>query len=250
MKKVLSALWLFLLSGLMALQAQSPESEKTYTGGLAFHIGMTQRGGGVGADFLLERNRINWVIGTDIYYQKDGREGPTTSFFGSDQGRDYVYGKLNHLFVLSPTVGIQKTLLGHRASRLMEVVGGISAGPALGFTSPYYLEIFEPIAGNPLLGNKVVQAYNPATHGYSRIIGRASIFDSRWNLNVNPGLSLRAHTWFDLDHSPGGISGIRLAFQGDWYFTSPDIFSEEVLQLENRQFFPSIALGFLFGNRW
>ncbi len=186
----------------------------------------------------------------DLYYLKDAREGPTTSFFGADQGKNYVFGKLNHLIVLSPTFGAQMPIFKGQGFNFMEISGGVSVGPALGLTSPYFLEIFDPSPSNPQLGNRALAAYNPADHPYTRIIGRATLIDTKWKIAVQPGLSLRAFTWIDFNREIQQISGIRLGIHGDWFFNAPPLWAEEVLEITNRKAYLSISAALIFGNRW
>ncbi|GAB4415523.1 MAG: hypothetical protein OHK0039_24170 [Bacteroidia bacterium] len=215
---------------------------------LAFAGDATLRGYGVGLEWWQGQHDRQWLYSLDMHLVRDLHEVQIDPFFG-DQGRRYVYGKLNHFVVLAPSIGIQQTLMPRNHLNFVGLRIGAKVGPAIGLLNPYHLEIFRPNPATPFVGNRVVEAYDPVEHTYPRIIGRASLVSTQLDLSARIGLSVKGHLMFDFARGSQMINGIRLALHADLFPEVVPIMAARS-DVENQRVFLGGSLGFILGGRW
>lgn len=237
-----------LLSSGVNVHAQFRAEEEPISAGWQLGIQTTTRGWGASLHYLIGGDDMQIVAGLDFNVVKDPREIRTESFFGQ-QGRDYVFGKLNNFAALSPVIGLQKNVVSIGNGNLLNLrVGGL-IGPTLGILNPYHLEIFAPIAGRPQLGDRVIEPYNPAVHSFASIIGKASIFDSDFIPSTQFGLSGKVYGIIDFSDNSNAIKAVQLGLNANW-FASPVPIMADFVEVPNNQMFLSVSIGLLLGNRW
>lgn len=244
MKSSLLALcFLIILSG--KSYGQTAQTEGDLRGfAMGFHAG--SRGMGTDFRYLYGTDKRDWVFGLRAFGMKDARETKIESQF-QDRGSRYAFGKLNRLMVLSPYIGIHKTLVPRRKGNFISLKGSFQVGPALGLLRPYYLDIFVPSPIYQQLGTPEPQPYNPDNHSYVDIVGVSSVFNAGFGkVKIHPGLSIRAATLIDFAQKSTYINGIELAANLDYFFSEAPIMAE----VENHRFFLAISLGMVFGNSW
>lgn len=230
------------------LSAQFEEEEEPISAGWQLGLQSTTRGWGGSLHYLKGADRMQFLFGADLNIARDSREFRTESFFGT-QGRNYVLGKLNHLAVFSPSIGIQRDLFSIGNGNLLNTRVGAKVGPTIGILTPYFLEIFSPVAGRPQLGDRVVEAYDPDRHTYTSIIGRASIFDHDFNPEFEFGLSAKVYGMIDFSNNSTSIRAVQIGVNADW-FASPVPIMADFAETSNSQLFIGVQLGLLMGNRW
>jgi len=215
---------------------------------VTFGAYLSTRGGGGQLNYIQGRNRNQLIISLDGYVISDTRETDIGSAFG-EQGGEYTYGKLNYVFMLTPTAGIQRDLFPINERNLINMRLGVQVGPAIAFVIPYKLEIFNPIAGRPTLGFPSIEAYDPSIHGYEDIIRRAKLFSSEEEQGLNPetqiGVSFKTHMLFDFSKNYEYVGGIQLGFGLDYFSESLPIMAF----VDNKQTYLSGTLGIIFGLR-
>lgn len=230
---------------------ENTEEEVNVTGGFWIGGHISSRGWGFNMNYLRGKKDRDWhlIVGFDAFHLRDSRELRIESIFNNQGGRDFVFGKLNYFFVVSPTVGIYKDLFREKSGSMIDVSVAIQAGPALGILSPYYIEVARSSPGISAFNIRSVEPFDPEIHAYIDIIGRSGIFSEQLQPETEIGLSVRTFTLIDLTRSRKYISGLQAGIQAD-------IFPEEVAILaprdgvENRQAFISFTLGLVIGNRW
>jgi len=249
MKRIfpLTLLGLLLLSG-TSVYGQFKAEEKPISAGWQLGIQTTTRGWGASLHFLRGSDDQQILAGLDFNVIKDPREIRTESFFGQ-QGRDYVYGKLNHFAAISPVIGIQKNVVAIGNGNLLNLRVGALIGPTLGILNPYQLEIFAPITGRPQLGERVVEPYDPTRHDFTSIIGRASIFDSDFIPSTQFGLSAKVYGLVDFSDRSNAIKAVQVGNNANW-FASPVPIMADFVEVSNNQMFLAVSVGLLLGNRW
>ncbi len=240
-------LFLIIASG-TNVYGQFRAEEEPISAGWQLGIQQTTRGWGASLHYLRGSDDMQLLFGVDMNVIKDPREIQTEPFFGQ-QGRDYVFGKLNNFAALSPVIGVQKNIVSIGNGNLLNLrVGGL-LGPTIGILNPYQLEIFAPIAGRPQLGDRVVEPYDPTRHNYSSIIGRASIFDSDFIPSTQFGLSAKVYGLIDFSNNSNAIKAVQLGVNANW-FASPVPIMADFVEVSNNQLFMAVSVGLLLGNRW
>ncbi len=232
----------------MPVAAQVSEANSPISAGWLFGYQQTNRGWGASFSYLTGRDVLQWSGNLDIHLVKDLRETRRESVFGP-RGRPYVFGKLNHLFVLSPSVGFVRNVVKVGNGGLLNVRLGGKVGPAIGLLNPYYLEIFSPIGGNTNVGEAVVQAYDPSEHSYQNIVGRAGALSSPFNPKVQVGASSKIFALIDLSQDSKKVNAVQVGLHADW-FPSPVPIMADFVETAGNQFFLAFSLGFTLGNRW
>ena len=231
-----------------AVQAQVAAETPPANRGFMSSLDLTHRGFGMSFTWLRRAPVRTWTYGLDVHLVKDLRETMVDPFFG-DQGRRYVYGKLNHLVVVQPSVGVLYDLMPHRSYNQTEVKLGLKVGPALGVLSPYYLEIFKPNPSTPFVGNREIEAYDPAVHTFGRIVGRASPLSSQLDPRLRVGASVKTYLLLDFSAGSHAISGLQLGLHADM-FPQPVPIMAETDNLRNHRLYLSGSVGLLFGSKW
>lgn len=247
MKKIILIVCLAVLST-MGIQAQKEQDQGPDRGirGLEIGLHLTTRGLGFSIDHLrgTDPNKL-FIFGLEMNTVRDSREVMIESAYG-EQGRKYVYGKANHFYVVSPTIGIQRNMFPLHDNNQINVRLGFQAGPTIGLLSPYLVEIFESLPGNSFYGRRSIQQFNPENHSYNDIIGKANFLSEPLELDLVVGATLKGSAWIDFSRSNHYISAIQLSLRAD-------IFSQEAPIMViggNRQLFVAGSLGIVFGNRW
>lgn len=231
---------------LQTLHGQNGEA-RIISNGFAAGVHGTSRGLGIELELSKGPLHRQFLYGLSLNQLKDLREVQIESFFG-DQGRSYVYGKLNHFVVLQPSFGIQYHLIPPNNLNVMQILGGIKIGPSIGFLNPYFLEIYQP-GPNPGNQNRDIVPFNPAEHSYGRIYGRASLVSSRLELSPILGMGIKAHVLIDFGRNVSNISALKLGLNLD-AFTKPVPILLEREGIQNNRLFFAVSAGFLFGKRW
>lgn len=216
----------------------------------AFWVGLEYASNGLGMSFnyLRGQKALQWGVSVDFSWARDERELNIPSAFG-DQGSEYIYGKINHLFILSPTAGIQANLFPNTSSNHIEFNLAAKAGPAIALLNPYYVEIFEPVPNNPLFGMRETRAFDPEVHSYDDVIGKAGLFGGPFSPEAKIGLSLRLLGVMDFSKSSRYIGGIIMGINADLFPERLTVMVERD-GLENHQAFISFRIGLVLGNRW
>ncbi|MEM7371575.1 MAG: hypothetical protein AAF587_23375 [Bacteroidota bacterium] len=225
-------------------QINDPQS---ISGGFAAGMHGTSRGLGIELELAKGPMQRQFLYGLSLHQLKDLREVQIESFFG-DQGRSYVYGKLNHFVVLQPSFGIQYHLIPKSHLNVMQILGGIKIGPSIGFLNPYFLEIYLP-GPNPGNQNRDIVPFNPAEHTYGRIYGRASLVSSRLELSPVIGMGIKAHALIDFGRNTRNISALKLGVNLDAFAKQVPILQERD-GIDNNRLFFAVSAGLLFGRRW
>jgi hypothetical protein len=189
-----------------------------------------------------------WTFNFDMFVIKDLRETQIEPFI-QDQGRKFIYGKLNHFLVASPSVGMEWPLFTSSSLNPFSVRGGLKLGPAIGFLNPYQVEILTPVPGAQFRYTIEIQAYDPAVHAYSDIFGRANFISSRLQPSLTAGLSLKGYAIMDFSRHEDGLGGLVFSTQADLFPKTVPIIAE-INGRANRQFFFAVSLGLIFGRGW
>ncbi|MEM8896600.1 MAG: hypothetical protein AAGC85_00780 [Bacteroidota bacterium] len=246
MKKLLT---LCLLGLTLISYAQEKEMEdKRAPGGFIFNAQMTTSGVGVSLNYLFGKPNLQWNLAIRGNSIRSNRENIIDSAYG-DQGKKYVYGKMNYFFVLAPTVGIQHNAFPARKGNIMDVSVGINVGPSVGLTTPYYVEVFNPVPGNAFYGVREKAAYDPAIHAYNDIIGRAGLFNGEFDFNTSIGAHVRAYALLDFARAYKYVSGFEVGINADIYGDPIEIVASQE-RFENQSTFISATIGIIIGNRW
>lgn len=156
--------------------------------------------------------------------------------------RGFVFGKLNALYVVRPTIGIQKVFIPKQSIKGVSVAYVASIGPSFGFEKPVYLNI-ERISNNQRV--VVKERYDPDKHNINDIYGRASFLNGFGQLKLNPGIHGKLGFHFDYASERERVKAIEVGLMVDGYFRPVPILA----YAKNRAVFTNLYLAIYFGKR-
>jgi len=236
--------FLLLFSHVYAQEEELPE----YKTGMQFGIFNSNRGLGASLGYFFGDDPKKYIISLDFQQIKDGREALTAPFIG-DQGKRYVFGKLNNFWIVSPMLGIQHNAIPRGNSNILKLRLGAQIGPAIGFLNAYHIELYQSVAGRPFASDFIIVPYDPAEHSFGEIVGRASFWSSNFNPKLQLGVSAHLNALIDFSRTDATIDGIILGLNTDLFFKEVPILAD-INGIQNKKVFISVSAGFMFGGSW
>ncbi len=225
--------------------AQDLQDEEDPTHGLA--LGLLAHSFGFGIDVqysLIRTNNSSFVFSTSFISYKDPKELKIQSAYADQGGKRYIYDKKNYVYLLTSTLGYSKIWIPKSGFSKVGLSTIFSAGPALAFLKPYYLEVAIPFSGNQAFVE--VDKYDASLYNYSNIVGAADYFLGLNEIQVQPGFRGRVSTLIDFAGTRNLIRGIEFSVFGDIFAKPLEIFDLN----DNRTLWVGGAIEFLIGNAW
>lgn len=156
----------------------------------------------------------------------------------------YVYGKINHVFLLRASLGKQNVLFEKADSKAIEVRYSYSLGALVGFAKPYYLNVYK----NP--GSKQEEAILFTDEGFNpdstSVIGRAPYLEGMSELKVYPGLTGKFNLSFEYSSYTNIIRAIETGVCIDYFPKALPLMAENPAE----NIVITFHLGFVFGRKW
>ena len=205
---------------------------------------ISTHGGGGQLNYLWGRGRRQLMVSLDAYLLEDDRETKIESAFG-DQGGKYTFGKINHVFLITPSIGFQQNLFPANDNNLINFRVGAQIGPTIAMSTPYFIEVFTPAPGRPSYGFGTVVPYDPEAHRYEDIIRRVKLFNSDFDFTTNIGLSIRTHLLIDFTKGKNYVGALQLGVNVDTFAESLPIMAF----VDNNKTFVTGTIGLVFGFR-
>jgi hypothetical protein len=214
------------------LQIPSNKSQKTSTTKLpsealkstwAIGISTSTNSGIIGGfsfrKLWLNDSKSQSLVQLDADIIKDYREFTSPYSFN---GRSYLEGKLNQLFVIRPSYGRSVVLFRKSPEGGPALRGIVSTGPSLGLQKPYYVDIsYTNTATNQTL-TKAVPYEKTLDNSYPKayIIGNASFLNGFPDSKIVPGWHLKSGLNLELESFKQNHMSVELGFCLD-YFSKP-----------------------------
>lgn len=179
---------------------------------------------------------------TEIKHPKENKVQNTSNgfiFFNNP----FIYGKLNNFYQLTFGFG-QQHILGQKGNKNgVAVSGSYMGGLSLGLLRPYYLEVVDPVSGDPKV-IKYSQADSAVFLGPT-IIGGGGLGKGWGEIKVKPGLFAKTSLRFDYGRFNETVSAIEVGLSGEWYTQKIPI----VARQDDKQFYFQAYIALLFGRR-
>lgn len=226
---------------LLGITAYGQEEDISVSRGFSLSLTSSNRGSGLESAYYVGAGRMQWAYGLDIFHVRSLHEVKVEPYPFPD--RKYVFGKINNLWVVSPSFGVNYMLSSSSSYNMVEMQGGIKIGPALGVLNPYHIKL----CGQN--GNCISEAFNPDIHSYQAISGRASVFSNTVDPSLRLGISLKAYVIFDFHYKIKNLTGIKLGINADLFPSSVPLVLETD-DLQNASTYLAGTIGFIFGGKW
>lgn len=184
------------------------------------------------------------TFGFDFVTMKHSKEIRSFNPF-YENARSYIFGKTHSLFILRPHWGIVKILTPKIRPSGVQVGLAFDAGASLGFTKPIYLEIGGP--GVPYQYVEVVK-YDPESHNFENIYGKASGLLGFGEIKFQPGAFVRTSMQFEYANSQDRIKGLEVGISIDGFLKPVEIMAPDYVD-KNNQFFLNLFVQLYFGSK-
>lgn len=186
---------------------------QAWTGGFIIHTR------GIGGHYRYERfrgSRYKQFIGAELYNIKHPKEQKSFNP-GGDESNSFIYGKLNHAYVLRGGVGRQKIMFEKLVDRGVQISSVLGVFVDLAIVKPIYLEIVKIQDDIQVVST---ERYDPYIHPYGRIVGRGPWLKGFGDAQMIPGLGLKAALNFEFAPEGESIKALEIGANLDG-FTQP-----------------------------
>ncbi|WBA40842.1 hypothetical protein [Hymenobacter canadensis] len=239
--------------------AAAPNDDPSYRKEFVYGINFNTKGGLIGGVSVRSSHVLNekwsryWSIeGVEVKHPKERR-------LVSNNGGSFVRDKANFLYVLRPTIGVQRVIFRKAPEAGVQVNALFGAGPSIGLQMPYYIYYdYTPVDPNgQALGPDDIraEAYDPRLHGnLGRVLDRAPLFSGINEVKPLLGAHIRAALSFEYGRYRDAVAGIETGFLLEAYGKRPIILSTlpsadiDDNSINNR-FYPSVYLTIYLGSR-
>lgn len=243
-----------------AAQAQSalaaPNDDPSYRKEFVYGINFNTKGGLIGGVSLRSTRVLSedwsrfWSIeAVEVKHPKERR-------LPSLNGGSFVRDKANYMFVLRPSVGVQRVIFRKAPESGVQVNALAGAGPSIGLLMPYYIyyDYTQRDPNRNPIGPEDVRSepYDPSIHReLDRVIDRAPLFSGAGEVKPHIGAHIRGALSFEYGRYRDAVAGIETGFLLELYTKRPVILKSlnvDNAALNNR-FYPSVYLTIYLGSR-
>ena len=214
---------------------------REFAGGLILH----SRGWGFhfrkGKNLSYKRS-LQWEI--DAVSLKSPKQIKTINPYFNN-AKSYVYGKLNHVYILRAGIGIKRLLNRKPYWGGIELRFIYFGGFSLALAKPIYLYVlnYTPEDEDYTID---IERYNPEIHGLDNIYGRAPFTSGIENTRLHPGLYAKLGLNFEFGNYNSSIKAIETGAALDFY-----PFPVEIMAFNpEHSFFITFYIGISFGKRY
>ncbi|RSK50892.1 hypothetical protein [Hymenobacter rigui] len=233
----------------------SSTDEPSYRKEFVYGVNFNTRGGLIGGATVRSTRLLNqdwarfWSL--DLVEVKHPKEQKIPTNYGGV----IVYGKSNYLFVVRPSVGVQRVIFRKAPDSGVQVNGLLSAGPSIGLVMPYYISYdYSDRTSNPNAPATDIrnEQYDPMIHrNLGAIVDRAPLFSGVGETNIQVGAHIRGALSFEYGRYRDAVAGVEVGAMVEAYTKAPPIIrvagvSDESL---NDRFMPSVYLTVYIGTR-
>lgn len=209
-------------------------------------IGINLHSNGWGANFrkgkhLTGYKKRFWEIETvSMHHPKEIK----TSY--NDNGKEFIYGKLNSLLLLRSGMGIQKTISSKGDRTGIEIRYNYAGGLSLGIAKPIYLYVSAQGMDSKITIEKSAPSKYLQDSTYQNIIGEAEFSYGMNELALHPGIYGRFGLTFEYGAYDTDVKAIETGIAVDAF---PKVIPLMALTT-NRNVYFSFYISLLLGRKW
>ncbi|TGE09693.1 hypothetical protein [Hymenobacter fodinae] len=229
---------------------EDPSYRKEFTYGINFNT----RGGLIGGVSVRSTKPLNqdfsrfWSIeAVEVKHPKEQKQG-------TGYGGLFVIGKANYMFVVRPSVGLQRVIFRKAPESGVQVNALVGAGPSIALLMPYYITYdYTPRENGKPVGATDYrnEQYDPQIHSDLQIVDRAPLFSGISETKPNVGAHIRGALSFEYGRYRDAVAGVETGFLFEAYPKRLTIL--KAIQVPdsklNKLFFPSVYLTIYLGHR-
>jgi len=246
MKKIFISFFTVLIVTLSAeasnVDSTSNEYQKNYYR-KSWNLGVLAHTSGLGVNFRKEKFKTAliknfWTL--EGYNIKSPKEQKSYGSSG-DNSKSFIYGKMNHLYILKGGVGRQKVMFQKEVIRGVQISTIYNINFALGFLKPVYLEIFTADQTRSIS----TERYDPLQHRLGQISGKAGWTQGVGDMLIVPGLSGKFALNFEFAPKDNKIKALETGINIDAFMKPMPIMAFQ----SDQYVFVNLYLNFQFGRK-
>lgn len=162
---------------------------------------------------------------------------------GQDRRR-FVYGKINHVFLMRGAIGTQQVLFEKADIKAVQVRYSLSLGPVFAFAKPYYLKVYKTLGAKE--DEEIKFDSDDFSPDSSRIIGRAAYSYGLNQMKIHPGLCAKFNLSFEYAPYTNLIRAIETGVSVDYFPKALPIMARN----SSENIIVTLHVGFVFGRKW
>lgn len=159
----------------------------------------------------------------------------------ADDRKRYVYGKINHVFMLRGALGAQNVLYSKGDIKAVEIRYSYSLGPVFAFAKPYYLQVYKTGAKQ----NELLRFDSENFPDSSKTAGRAEYSKGFSEMKVYPGLTGKFNLSFEYAPYTNLIRAIETGISVDYFPKALPIMARNPAE----NVIITLHVGFVFGRK-
>lgn len=228
-----------LASSASVVQAQDEEEDEEYNREFVWGINKNTNGGYIGGLNIKFSKQVAPLLyrslGVEIANVKHAKENR----FPSTYGGSYILGKVNYLYALRFSIGMERVLFKKGPQQGVQINVLASGGPSIGLISPYYVEYANSGGSYP---NTV--PYTPDLN-IGGIVGPGRPLQGIDESGIAPGLHVRTGLSFEFGTFKSNVSGLEVGLMLEGYTKRVNL----LYQARDQWLYPSAYITLFHGTR-
>ena len=184
------------------------------------------------------------TLAAEALYMRNAKEEKTSNPV-YDDGRAYVYGKVNALLMFRATIGRTRLHTPKLRKDAVRLASGWRLGAVLGLQKPVYLEIGYPDIPYDYIA---VERYDPDKHFSDDIYGQAPWLNGLGELRPVPGVHASYAIDFEYGPERDRMKALVVGAAVDAFVWKPEIIADRYNQ--NQLAFVTLFARLEVGRRW
>lgn len=196
--------------------SQQEEAEQ-YTSETLFGVNFHTNGGAVGGltarrSKKIEEKEAFYLYSLDAVHVRHPEEVSVESI---RSGKNYLLDKLNYLFVVRPSMGLEKMVFPPAKVEGVQVNGMVMGGLSIGIVKPYYIRYDYSQNGTFVQQ----EPFNPVKTGDpNKIMGHGNVFSGFLESKIVPGFHLKTSVSFYFGSYGKRFSGLEAGALVEGFF--------------------------------
>jgi len=160
----------------------------------------------------------------------------------AENRKRFVYGKLNSVFLLRGSLGVQNVIFGKADNKAVEVRFSYSAGPTFAFAKPYYYQL-----PNSLRSSESVEVkFNNESFTQDSVVGKGRFSTGLAETKIYPGINAKFNLSFEYANYTNLIRAIETGITIDYFPKALPIMARNPAE----NIIITLHVGFVIGKKW
>lgn len=164
----------------------------------------------------------------------------------ADNRKRFVYGKINSVFLLRGSIGMQQVIFKKADNKAIEVRGSYSLGGILGFAKPYYVQVYRSPTFWQGQGKYEDVRFNVDNFTQDSVVGKGAFSSGLAETVIYPGISGKFNLSFEYAPYTDYIRAIETGISVDYFPSALPIMARN----PNENIIITFHVGFVFGRKW